>query len=219
MIDAKYSKYRRLFPRIRVSWTAFHFWEAGQYKQLWTYLAEMAGVYTGAMRTGVDLHTAVENELILKFDEEPVTIYSESQMKLELPIGDEGMMVGQLDKLIIFRNNIGKIIDYKSGKLYPYYGKQIVFYAVLARMVKGIPVDEGYVVPIRWDQDYQTAVANGKPLCVTMSDRKIGEMYEQVKNCLYDISWRLECGEFDDFISSCEPPSSFSSSQTDSPSV
>lgn len=207
-VNSKYEQYRRIYPRLRVSWTCFHMWSAKQYTQLWSYLCDAKLAYTGAMRRGVELHDAVVSDVLIEFDQEPTQIFAEQQMKLTLPIGNEGEAVGQLDKLLIFPNRTAKIIDYKSGKWYSYYKDQIVFYALLAKMVKGIPVDEGFVVPIKWSDDYQQPVLNGRPTSIKISEGKMSQMYEKIKKCIYDISWRIDCGELDDFISSLNETSS-----------
>lgn len=196
-----YEKYRRLYPRIRLSWTCYHLWKSGNITGVWKYLTETESYESPYMSNGKELHRVSEGKLMLDMDVSPQEVLTENDCRTELILDGIATVIGVPDKLLVFNDRPAILIDYKSGKIYPYYTDQIFFYATIIKMEKNINVGRGYIIPIKWNDAITQSVLNGSPKLVIITDKRIAEMYEDIQRCAYDIAFRIDCGELDDFIS------------------
>lgn len=155
----KYKGYRRLFPTVRVSWTAYLHWKSGRKERLFDYLLDREEPPTYQMRRGRVLHQAIEDldtevfkKLINTLFEDKITGI-EREVKEVVELSDyeiPTVFSGVLDVLIETpRGHI--VIDWKTGKSsLSWYEEQLRLYGLLLKM-KGLNPVRGILV--KFDDD------------------------------------------------------------------
>lgn len=189
-------KYRRLYPKVRLSWTAYHLWESGRWEQLKAYLLEQEEFKSGAMLRGSELHKLAEHIDFMPLPpgvEKPTKTYSEFKLELDRP---GGTIVSVIDKLAFYEDEPAFILDYKAGKLYPYYKKQIQFYLTTLSLHLGQQINQGYLVPITYETDERVSISvNGDMQFVYFTKHQ--DFMKKIDKALYDILFKIDEGWLD----------------------
>jgi len=195
---ANYKKFRRLYPRLRFSWSLFYKYLRNDWLGIWQYLTNTEVAPTKAMVKGKFIHEILEKLPMEKTIQEYLAIevldfVKEGKLELDVDHVIPTTLVGILD--LVVRTKTGDlIVDYKTGKTpLNSYRKQLLFYAIVSERKEYNPK---FGMLLKFNNDFEIS----DMLFLEFTKKKLVEFEEEVYTAINEIALRITEGELDKFL-------------------
>lgn len=199
-MNEKYKQYKRIFPKLKLSYTLYKLWLRKDYSAIWNYLTGLGEAYTStAMDNGKDVHKYLEEHSILPAVRELIgkTKKYKKEWKIEKEM-DLYKLVGILDL-----STPKIIIDYKSGKSQSGYDRQLSFYAYLTFLATGKIPEHGAIVYVEGYKDDNLDIVEVEVIKTSMyeiNEKKVFEWEEVLYEIYNEINYEIKKGSLDKFL-------------------
>jgi hypothetical protein len=192
MASANLKAFRRLYPKIRISWSLYKLWISNNWIGVWDYLTDAHIASTEAQDTGSEIHKRIADSGIkLVKGIEKYVVDSDTVLYEHKVILDRGQyeIVGQIDCVV---PDSHLVIDWKSGKLNG-YEKQLQFYMWLM----GEDYTHGLLAKVL---DKEGVIKLGKTMMYERS--KFCDDWEMMMDTIYQsICYQIEKGQLSKYLS------------------
>ncbi len=196
---AKYKDYRRLYPRLRFSWSTLRYYLANDWYGLWAYLTDNEPTPSRKMRRGKVVHEALELSNVGQQMGELLglnvtDVKREGKIELKVDFYYPVTLVGVLDVLLTLKNGTHVIMDYKTGSTaLASYAKQLRFYAIVSEQ-KGYKPKLGVLLKFDNNMDVKDLYFE------EFTTQRLKHLEDIVYQALTDIQINIEAGHLDSFI-------------------
>jgi len=202
---SRFKNYRRLYPRIRLSWSLYKNWARGDYINVWKYLLGMETVKSDALQKGKVVHQYIEETNIpskVKYILGDSFINNDISQEKKIEVNMNGyVVVGVIDLLIS-----DYVVDWKTGSLNG-YASQLKLYSWLVKKALGRKINHGLLVQIipEWNTENWSEESKVKSIEVGRTSLYVinqeldvwGIRFEAMYD---DILFNINEGYLDDFV-------------------
>lgn len=200
MLLEKYKGFRRLYPRLRFSWTTFYKYLRNDWLGMWDYLTNNEQTPTFKMRRGKEIHEILENLPMEKTIADYLAVEvkdfkKEGKLELKVEHVIPTTLVGVLD--LVVRTDHGDIIvDYKTGSSsLSGYKKQLMFYSIVAERKNYNPT---FGMLLKIDDKFEIK----DMMFIEFTKRLMHNFEEEIYTAINEIALRITEGALDNYISS-----------------
>ncbi len=211
----KYKNQRRIYPKLRISWSLYKAWVRGDYLRVWQYLTETEHYKTAAMTKGKQTHEYIEDKGLPNKVQKIIS--DKESWIIDYKTGSLSGYEKQLNFYCwLVKNKLEQYEDTlkKKKKLHEIYIEKKIEFSEKEFIVVGIPdvlvirkenilPKCGLLVQIEPDYDKNNEIVSikvKKTAQYELSEKWL-EDWEMILDTMYqDIMLQIEEGHLDDFI-------------------
>lgn len=197
----KFKDFRRLYPAVRVSWSAFQHWRAGRKDRLFDYLLSREPAPTVAQRRGRVFHQAVEglDERLLRrlFSlvgvESPRRFLLEEKKEIKLDYEIPTVFVGVFDVLLEVEEG-WVVVDWKTGKSpIRWYDEQILLYGLSLKLLGKKPK---FGVLVKFNENLDIS----EYFEVEFAEENLADIGQKFDTFIQELHWWILTGELESYL-------------------